>query len=65
MRGPAPDRELDRQIEQVTARLVELGIAATHARVATVLSYLRDERVSRFSVRDRRMRAALRADREA
>lgn len=65
MRGPAPDRELDRQIEQVTARLVELGISATHARVATVLSYLRDERVSRFAVRDRRMRAALRADREA
>jgi len=64
-RGPKPDRDFDAQIEEVTVRLVALGHAATHARVALVLSFLRGEKVSRYAVRDRRKRAALRAVREA
>ena len=64
-RGPKPDRDFDAQIEEVTARLVALGHAATHARVALVLSFLRGEKVSRYAVRDRRKRAALRSMRES
>lgn len=64
-RGPKPDRDFDAQIEEVTARLVALGHAATHARVAVVLSFLRGEKVTRFAVRARRERASIRAVREA
>lgn len=64
-RGPAPDRGFDSEIREVAERLRGLGIDPTHSRVALVLSYLRSEKVSRYAVRDRRKREALRSMRES
>lgn len=64
-RGPKPDRDLDALIASVAESLTRLGHEASNARIAVVVSYLRDVHVSRFAVRDRRKRAAARASREA